>query len=186
MSNLTMFEGAAGIDGYENAYSGFGADAPIAPPGGRPPYAVAPGPVYPVPQYEPPAQESLLSAKNLLVGLAVVVGGYYLLKSMQSPEEMAANDDDDGEDYESNSSRSRVASPMSRNGSDEDDDDDEDEDEDDEDDDDEDEDDDFAMNASPAKEEPLVPNKSNAYTTYKQKGDRILAELDRIRAQNGG
>lgn len=195
MSQMTIFDGAAGFGGYENAYNGgpvgyrgFGED--MAPPGGRPPTGPAPGPATALPSYAPPpaAESSLFSTDNL-VKIAVVAGGAallwkFVLKDMfTSPEELAANDEDEGDEYESNRSKASFMEPYRANSSDEDDDEDEDEDEEDDEDDDEDEGDDgddgFSMNAK----ESLTPNMASSYA----KGtNRIIAELEAIQKRNGG
>lgn len=194
-----IYEGAAGLGvmtGYEGAYGGgpvpFGDLAP--PPGGRPPtgpssagQAIMAPPQYGAPPSE--ATQGMFSTENL-VKLVILAGGAYLAYThffKKSPEEMAANDEDDGSDYEKNS-RSGFMSPYSRNGSDDDDDDDDDEDED-EDEDDEDEEDegeDFAMNAKNAG---LTPNSSSSIpfsTAHRARTARILAELEAVQKRNGG
>lgn len=186
MAQLSIYEGAAGISGYESAMDSFGSDmvSPVAPPGGRPPSAPLVAPDVQVPQYG----STGIGLKQVLVG-AVVVGLVYMgwKHLSQSPEELAANDDDDGEDYESNSSKSGFMRRMSRNGSEDDEDDEEDEDEDEEDDEDDDEDDDdgeeFAMNASKPSSTSLTPN--SAFARHRQSTQRILEKIQAIQASNG-
>lgn len=179
---LTIYEGAAGFGGgYETAYDGpaIGADMVSAPPGGRPPSAPLTSPDVQVPTYQPEG----IGIKHVLVAAAVLVGGWYAYKHItKSDEELAANDDDDGEDYESNSSRSFMA-PIRRNGSDDDDDDEDEDEEDEEDEEDDEDDDDFAMNAKP--ESSLTPNASSIFTNHKNKTAALLARIEKFKAENG-
>jgi len=186
MAQLSIYEGAAGISGYEQARDSFGSDmvSPVAPPGGRPPSAPLIAPDVQVPQYNQPG----ITTKHVVIGAIIVGALYFGYKHLyQSPEELAANDDDDGDDYESNSSNSGFMKRMSKNGSDdeEDEEDDDEDDEEDEEDEEDDEDDgeEFAMNASKAASETLTPN--SAFARHRQSTQRILEKIQAIQASNG-
>ncbi len=191
-----IYVGAAGLGvltGYERAYGGgpvgFGDDLmppPAArPPSGPPMQTQPPGtvPALARPPSEPTGIAALLTGENLVKAAVLAAAGYLVYDKFfkKSPEEMAANDDDDGEEYEKNRGSSSFMRPYSRNGSEEDDEDEEDDDEDgDDDDDEEDKDDDFAMNAS---RPDLTPNVTRG---YKERTERILAQITAIQKRNGG
>lgn len=192
MSQLdTIFEGAAGLSGYENAYQGapyrpnawpgMGSE-PLHPPGGRPPFGAQPDGLMPVPGYGPPlvdpapAPSFLASVPTWVWGVAAAAAAFGVWKLSQSDEELAANDDDDGDDYQRNTASVAFMKPYTANGGD-DDEEDEDEEDDDWDEDDEseeDEDDSEPLSANAA------PQLTSNTAGVSRKTARIMAELSAI------